>query len=425
MMVFTVEEIFQKPNKEANVASFEDALNETRFGKFHYCLIFISGIFMTSVFWEVMGINYVLPVAECDLNITSKQQYGIVSGVWFLGIIVTSNLWGFVSDTYGRRNVLIISTLAALLTSVCSSLSANLWQLVLFRLLNGILLEKMSINGDEARTIKIFQTMYYINTGKKDYRIVKIKPNEEFSEKHEQRHVTKMMLDQLIELFRDYPRSISLVSTIQFCMYFVCNGMLLFFPDIVNERAMYLQTSSSSDVTLCEIVQHANRATANASNVVDQTRICVDELDISAFYYALILEGCYTGGFFLLSVLVNYVGRLAIFTFVSFSTGICGFLIVWIQNATVALYLYVWLLGSGVTVILLNTVTYDLFPTHLRALALGVSTMFGRLASLMGGNIAGLMLERHCSAMYILSGSISISAGILIFFIPNIRQKKY
>lgn len=232
-----------------------------------------------------------------------------------------------------------------------------------------------------------------------------------------------MMLNQSIVLFRDYPRSIGLVSMIQFGMYFVCNGMLLFFPDIVNQTALYLQTSSS-DVTLCEIVEHTIEAKRNISNASWHVKACVEELDISAFYYALILEGCYTAGFFILSLLVNYVGRLSIFTFVSFSTSICGFLIVWISNATIAMYLYVWLLVSGVTMVLLNTVTYDLFPTHLRALALSVSIMFARLASLLGGNIAGLLLEKHCSALYLFSGAILAFTGVLTFFIPNIRKKK-
>lgn len=266
--------------------------------------------------------------------------------------------------------------------------------------------------------MKIFRRVYAINTGKKDYPIDKITPNEEFEQKLEQKHVLKMMLNQSILLFRDYPRSIALVSTIQFGMYFVCNGMLLFFPDIVNQTALYLQTSSG-DVTLCEIIESRK----NISNAIVDDRSCVEELDISAFYYALILEGCYTTGFFLLSLLVNYVGRLSIFTFVSFTTGICGLLIVWIPNATAAIYLYVWLLTSGVTIVLLNTVTYDLFPTNLRALALSVSIMFGRLASLMGGNIAGFLLERHCSALYIFSGAILLFTGVLIFFIPNIRKK--
>lgn len=42
---------------------------------------------MGSAFFETMGINYVLPVAECDLGITSKAQYGVISGVWFAGLL--------------------------------------------------------------------------------------------------------------------------------------------------------------------------------------------------------------------------------------------------------------------------------------------------------------------------------------------------
>lgn len=232
-----------------------------------------------------------------------------------------------------------------------------------------------------------------------------------------------MMINQTMVLFRDYRRSIVLISMIQFGMYFVCNGMLLFFPDIVNQTALYLQTSSS-DVTLCEIVEHTTNAKRNVSDAAVDVKNCVEELDISAYYYALILEGCYTAGFFLLSLIVNYVGRLTIFSFAFFTTSICGFLIVWISNATIAIFLYIWLLVAGLTSVLLNTVTYDLFPTNLRALALSVSLTFGRLASLLGGNIAGLLLENHCSSLYLFSGSILACTGILIFFIPNIRKKK-
>ena len=58
----------------------------TEFGKFNYFLILISGVIMATMFFETMGINYVLPVAECDLKLTSKTQYGFVSGVWFAGM---------------------------------------------------------------------------------------------------------------------------------------------------------------------------------------------------------------------------------------------------------------------------------------------------------------------------------------------------
>lgn len=68
-----------------------------------------------------------------------------------LGIILTSNLWGFVSDTYGRRKVLIIATLTAALASALSSLVVNLWQLVLFRFINGVWLD--TVNVDQNRNL--------------------------------------------------------------------------------------------------------------------------------------------------------------------------------------------------------------------------------------------------------------------------------
>lgn len=199
--------------------------------------------------------------------------------------------------------------------------------------------------------------------------------------------------------------------------------MLLFFPDIINQTAQYSQTSTN-EATLCEIIEHTIEMKRNMTHIDATIRNCVEELDMSAYYYALILETCYTGGFFIVSILVNCVGRLTIFSFVLFTTGISGYLIVWISNSTVATYLYVWLLSCGVTNILLITVTYDSFPTNLRALAMSVSLMFGRLASLVGGNIAGLLLEKHCSAVFIVSGTIVICSGILTFFIPNIRKRK-
>lgn len=230
------------------------------------------------------------------------------------------------------------------------------------------------------------------------------------------------MWDQTVSLFRDYPRSIGLISTIQFGIYFVCNGMLLFFPDIMNQTANYMQSSNSTEIKLCDIVEGAIRARKDDYSFVDKE--CVEELDISAYYYAIVLEACYVIGFIVISFLVNYIGRLTIFSVVFFSTGLCGFLIVWVTNPVISTYLYVWLLVSGVNNTLLNTVTYDLFPTNLRSLAMSISLMFGRSASLIGGNIAGFLLEGNCSAMYILSGVILTLSGVLTFFIPNIMKKK-
>lgn len=186
-----------------------------------------------------------------------------------------------------------------------------------------------------------------------------------------------MMFNQSVTLIRDYPRSICIVSMLQFGVYFVCNGMLLFFPDILNQTARHMETSSAYKAELCEIVESAIATKKHQYEAAVAT--CVDELDISTYYYSILLEVCYVVGFLVISLLVNYIGRLTILTVVFFSTGLCGILIVLVSNPVYATYLYVWLLACGVNNTLLHTVTYELFPTNLRSLALSLSLMMGRL----------------------------------------------
>lgn len=233
-----------------------------------------------------------------------------------------------------------------------------------------------------------------------------------------------MMFDQTVTLIRDYPRSIGILSALQFGVYFVCNGMLLFFPDILNQTGKYMASSTEERIGLCGIVESAIDSKVMYKDVQSSEKVCVEELDISAYYYAIILEVCYTVGFLIVSLLVNYVGRLSILSVVFFSTGLSGLLVVFVDHPVIATYFYVWLLVSGVNNTLLNTVTYDLFPTNLRALAMSLSLMMGRLGSLVGGNIAGLLLERNCGSMFMLSGVVLVFAGVLTFFIPNIMKEK-
>ncbi|KAG5667892.1 hypothetical protein PVAND_015858 [Polypedilum vanderplanki] len=510
-MIHTIQEVVEKEENEIIGTSFDDAMKRTKFGKFQYYMIFISGIFMGSAFFETMGINYVLPVAECDLGITSKSQYGLISGVWFAGIILTSHSWGFLSDAYGRRKTLIIASLSAFIASILSSVAINLWQMILFRFLNGFFISGSTsiifaylgeflgdknrsrsmmvssvifgacclalpvmawliINqkwqffipllgvtykpwrffllacgfpslfcgislfffpespkftfsqGNEEKTIKILNTIYKINTGKTNLNVHKLKPNEEFNESFKSKNVVTMMLRQTTSLCKTYPRSIGILSFLQFSVYFVCNGMLLFFPDIVNQTAKF--TSNSTDIQLCTIVESAIKEQRMQQRSVDvNTRTCIDELDISSYYYAMMLEICYVIGFLVISWLVNYTGRLAIFTFIFFTTSLSCFAINF-TGTVFGNYLYVWLLASGINNTLLNTVTYDLFPTNLRSLAMSISLMFGRLGSLVGGNIAGFLLEEYCGATFTLSGVVLLAGGLLTFFIPNIMKRK-
>lgn len=91
-----------------------------------------------AVILETMGISFILPVTDCDLNFSTKGK-GVLSAIGFIGIITSSHLWGFLADTKGRRRIIRPTLMIAFILTLISSFLNNFWSLVIFRYLNGFL----------------------------------------------------------------------------------------------------------------------------------------------------------------------------------------------------------------------------------------------------------------------------------------------
>lgn len=109
------------------------------FGKFNYALIVLCGIILACVFFETMGISYALPVAECDLKIATKQQYGIINGVSFGSIALSSHLWGYLGDERGRKAIMVPTLFIAFFFTILSSFATSFWVFTILRFFNGFL----------------------------------------------------------------------------------------------------------------------------------------------------------------------------------------------------------------------------------------------------------------------------------------------
>lgn len=116
--------------------SFEDALALAGFGKFNYILIGLSGCVLGAAFVDIGGVNLILAISQCELELTNVQK-GILSSIGYVGIILSAHLWGFLADTRGRKKVIVPALLMSFVFTVISSTSKSLWVLVLFRFLNG------------------------------------------------------------------------------------------------------------------------------------------------------------------------------------------------------------------------------------------------------------------------------------------------
>lgn len=119
-------------------ANFEEALRRTGFGKFNYLLVILSGAVLSTVLLETLGISFILPVAECDLNLSTKDK-GLLSAIAFVGIITSSHLWGFLADTKGRRKVIMPTLFISFIITIISSFVKSFWVFTLLRFFSGIL----------------------------------------------------------------------------------------------------------------------------------------------------------------------------------------------------------------------------------------------------------------------------------------------
>lgn len=514
-----------KPVTYPRSVTFDDALSMAKFGKFNYIIIIISGTILAAVLLETLGISYVIPVAECDLLLTTKEK-GVLSAVSFAGIISSSHLWGFLADTRGRKKVIVPTLFLTFTATVISSFTTSFWIIALFRYLAGFFISGSSatiyaylgefhnkrdgsraimgasfvfgigclmlpgiafliinqeweffipilnieyrpwrlflvvcglpsllcafallkipespkftfVQGNSEKAIETIQWMHKLNTRGKEslLQITSILDESEAQQKKKCyedvgnakgfKTLMKLIWNQTAPLFMSpYLNKTAIVCILQFGIYFTSNGMYMFFPDIFN-RAAELQESGVNRTTLCHAV-YATQIDLSKLNKNDTEIIpeCNQKLDIIAYEHSFILELLYALGFAVIGLIINAVGKLPILVFVFVCCGISGVLVVFIDVPLLAMWLYLVLLTCGYCISVVNAVTVDLFPTNLRAMAICISLMFGRLGSVVGATMVGILLDTQCEMTFWISGISLVGCGVLSFFIPNIYQRK-
>ncbi|KAG5672664.1 hypothetical protein PVAND_002775 [Polypedilum vanderplanki] len=117
-------------------ADFERAIELTGYGKFHYILLAICGLVSTSEEMDVISMSFILPSAQCDLNLNTHTK-GWLNCIIFIGMMVGAYVWGSIADSLGRKRVLIVISFMNAACIVASSFSQNYELFMLFRFLNG------------------------------------------------------------------------------------------------------------------------------------------------------------------------------------------------------------------------------------------------------------------------------------------------
>ncbi|KAG4075533.1 hypothetical protein HA402_003358 [Bradysia odoriphaga] len=288
--------------------------------------------------------------------------------------------------------------------------------------------------GRQLDTIETLQFMHRMNNGKNVERLhidrivedVDVVTTTKIDFKEETSKIGRIlhsMRVQTLPLFMGpHLRKTLIACAIQFGIFASSNGMYMFFPLILNRMADFSDKNPQSRATICEILS-ATKINLTEALSRNETLDCTSELDVSAYEHTLVLELFYAIGFALIGLIINRLGKLPILFFILVGCGVSALVTLFVDIPILAIYLYLSLLLCGLGVTVVNAATVDLFPTNLRAMAVCISLMMGRLGSVVGANIVGLLLDNYCEVAFTLSGSSLILSGILAFFIPNIRNR--
>lgn len=117
-------------------AGFEQAIELCGYGKFHYILLGICGLVSTSEEMDVISMSFILPSAQCDLELNTETK-GWLNSIIFIGMMVGAYFWGSIADSMGRKKVLIVISFMNGFCIVASSFSQTYEWFMLFRFLNG------------------------------------------------------------------------------------------------------------------------------------------------------------------------------------------------------------------------------------------------------------------------------------------------
>ncbi|XP_072765829.1 synaptic vesicle glycoprotein 2C [Anoplolepis gracilipes] len=140
--ISTISLSVEKDNCNASTeetADFEKAMEICGNGRYQYTVLLVCGVMFLCVGCEYGANAYILPSAECDLNMGSEEK-GLLNVAFLLGSVISALFWGVFAGACGRRNILLLSLFCDSILTMIGSFSQNFNVFLVFRVLSGFLI---------------------------------------------------------------------------------------------------------------------------------------------------------------------------------------------------------------------------------------------------------------------------------------------
>ncbi|XP_047000063.1 synaptic vesicle glycoprotein 2B-like [Schistocerca americana] len=129
----------EAPAEPVEAADFEMAASLTGFGMYNYLLFFISVVCSLANQFSSSSMSYLLPAAQCDLQMQPSDK-GLLNSIMYAGMLLSSFLWGFLSDMLGRRKLIVVAYAVDGVLNLIGSFTQSFAFLVVIKFMTGVVL---------------------------------------------------------------------------------------------------------------------------------------------------------------------------------------------------------------------------------------------------------------------------------------------
>ncbi|XP_053681031.1 synaptic vesicle glycoprotein 2B-like [Anopheles nili] len=277
--------------------------------------------------------------------------------------------------------------------------------------------------GRNEEALEVLKKVYQINKGASNaegYEVTTLRLDPEDALAREQNGG-----DHSVGLFKSMLQQTAPIVKLPYLVYFIIccvhnigafaiyGGLGLWFPDIMNQ--VFSQDSSDEGQKVCAILQRNETVP-----IIAEVELCDDEVKFETFLYTMILGifGCVYA--LITSAVLGKFNQKVMMIFNCTVAGLCGIALQFIANSyAVALLFCLEIVFAGYCVLLVNANVVDIFPTNVRAMAVALTNMIGRLSCFVASAVIGLLMLQNCPVtFYMLSGLLFLCVG-LTFLLPK------
>uniref|UniRef100_A0A2A4JQ44 Major facilitator superfamily (MFS) profile domain-containing protein n=2 Tax=Heliothis virescens TaxID=7102 RepID=A0A2A4JQ44_HELVI len=392
-------------NNDETPITFEEALEKTGNGVYNILLVMTCSLILLAIGIDLFGFSLVV-AAACDLELTVSEK-GILTSLPFVGILLVSYFWGYVSDTRGRRFTLVIPLLLSFILSCISSLSPHWLFLGLFKFLcvcfacaansaTYTLVGESCIQRVRNRYMLMMTCLILLSpavAGVLTYPTLKLK----FA-------VAMPWLNIIFKPWRLLIIVLALPSGLgAACMYFF------------SESPKFLFNSGRSDEALA-VLRRIHAANHRGSKEEYPENTCIGTVEESVIFTLIASQSIFAFFNFLISYLQNR--RRVVLISILCLSAVSGTCLNLVPEPISSVFFFMVFTCTCLGMGILASYFVDIYPTSYRGMAACLSIMVGRSSTFIGINAVGNLIFNQCQITFYMWSLLVLSSAIAAWFLP-------